>query len=107
MFCYIHEGGELKNGAHETIQYISGHTIYIEIDERIPHDEFRSRVCGILNTQPNFVKIEFIVKFDPSSLILLSDDASFCSMLQWNDIYCRVYVSPRGRVDCDIPGSIK
>ena len=107
MFCYIHKGGELKKGTKETIQYIGDHTIYIEIDEHMSHDEFRSRVCGILNMQPDFMKIEFTVKFDPSSLILLCDDPSFRSMLRWNDIYCQVYVSPCGRVDCDIPESIK
>ena len=44
MFCYIHEDGKLKKGDNETIQYIGGCTIYIEIDERMSHDEFRSRV---------------------------------------------------------------
>ena len=57
--------------------------------------------------QPDFMKIEFIVKFYSSSLILLGDDSSFRSMLRWNDIYYRVYVSPCGRFVCDIPGSIK
>ena len=74
----IHESEELKKGANETVQYIGSLTIYIEIDERMSHDEFRSRVCGILNMQSDFLKIEFTVKFDPSSLILLCDDAS-CS----------------------------
>ena len=46
MFCYIHEGGELKKGANETVQYISGHTIYIEIDD----------VFHIMNLDQEFVR---------------------------------------------------
>ena len=49
--------------------------------------------------QPGFVKIEFVVKFDPSLLILLCDDAPFVSMLRWNDVYYWVYVSSCGCVE--------
>ena len=93
MFCCIHEGGELVNGDNGVIKYISGRTICIKIDKHMLHDEFRSRVCGTLNLQSNLVKLEFMVKFDPSLLILLSDDASLAIMLRRNDVYCRVYVS--------------
>ena len=52
-----------------------------------------NQVCGTLNLQSDLVKLEFTVKFDPSLLILLCDDASFASMLRRNDVYCWVYVS--------------
>ena len=93
MFFYIHEGGELINGDNGAVKYIGGRTICIEIDKHMSYDEFRSRVYGTLNLQSDLVKLEFTVKFDPSLLIPLCDDASFASMLKRNDDYCRVYVS--------------
>ena len=103
MFCYNHEEGELVNGDNGTIKYISSRTICIEIDKHMSHDEFKSRVCGILNLQSYLVKLEFTMKFDPYLLILLCDDASFASMLRRNDVYCRVYVSSTGRVASNYP----
>ena len=47
MFCYIHEGEELKKGVDETIQNIGDCTLYIEIYEHMTLDEFRLRVCEI------------------------------------------------------------
>ena len=67
------------------------------------HDEFRSKVCGTLNLQSDLVKLEFTVKFDPSLLILLCDDASFVSMLGRNDVYCWVYVSSTERLASNYP----
>ena len=64
-----------------TIQYIGGRNFSLEIDEHMSLDEFRSRVCDLLNMRPKLVKFEFTIKFDPSSLILLCDDASYTSML--------------------------
>ena len=52
--------------------------------------------------RPELVKFEFIVKFDPSLLIMLFDDASYASMLRRNDVYCRVYVSSIERLSPDI-----
>ena len=49
MFCCIHEEGELVNGDNGAIKYIGGQTSCIELDKHMLHDEFRSRVCGILN----------------------------------------------------------
>ena len=60
-------------------QYIGDRTISIEINQYMSHDDFISIVCGAQ------VKIEFIVKFDPSSLILLYDDSSFMRMLTYNE----------------------
>ena len=48
MFCFIHKGGLVKVD-DGTIQYIVGHTFSVEIDENMLHDEFRSRVCALLN----------------------------------------------------------
>ena len=48
MFCFIHEGGLVKDN-DGTIQYISGRTMNNETDEYMSHDEFRSRVCALLN----------------------------------------------------------
>ena len=56
----------------------------------------------LLNMRPELVKFEFIVKFDPSLLIMLFDDASYASMLRRNDVYCRVYVSSIERLSLDI-----
>ena len=86
MFCYNHEEGELVHGDNGTVKYIGNRTICIEIDKHMSHDEFRSRVCGILNLQLDLVKLELIVKFDPYFLILLCDDASFASILRRNDV---------------------
>ena len=56
----------------------------------------------LLNMRPELVKFEFIVKFDPSLLIMLFDDASYASMLRRNDVYCRVYVSSIERLSPNI-----
>ena len=56
----------------------------------------------LLNMRPELVKFEFIVKFDPSLLIMLFDDASYASMLRRNVVYCRVYVSSIERLSSDI-----
>ena len=79
MFCFIHDGKLVK--VDDGIgQYIGSRTISVEIDEHMSHNEFGSRVCALLNMQPNLMKFEFTIKFDPSSLILLCYDAPFSSM---------------------------
>ena len=85
-----------------TIQYIGGRTFSLEIDEHMSYDDFRSRVCALLNMFPELVKFEFTVKFDSSSLIVLCDDASYASMLKRNDVYCRVYEYSIDRLSPDI-----
>ena len=62
-------------------------------DEHMLYGDFRSRVCALLNMCPELVKFEFTVKFDPSSLLVLFDDASYVSMIEHNDVYYQVYVS--------------
>ena len=49
MFCCIHEEGEWVNGDNGAVKYIGGQTRCIELDKHMSHDEFRSRVRGILN----------------------------------------------------------
>ena len=68
----------------------------------MPYGDFRSRVRALLNMSPKLVKLEFIVKFNPSSLIVLFDDASYASMLRRNDVYCWVYVSSIERLSPNI-----
>ena len=90
-FSFIYEGGlvEVNDG---TIQYIGGRTFSLDFDEHMSYGDFRSRVCALMNMRPKLVKFEFTVKFDPSSLIVLFDDASYANMLRRNDMYYRVYV---------------
>ena len=52
--------------------------------------------------RPELVKFEFTIKFDPSLLIMLFDNASYTSMLRWNDVYYRVYVSSIEHLSPDI-----
>ena len=85
-----------------TIQYISCRTFSLEIDEHTSYGDFRSRVCALLNMRPELLKFEFIVKFNPSSLIVLCDNASYTSMLRRNDVYCKVYGSSIERLSSNI-----
>ena len=76
MFCFIYKGGLVKID-DGTIQCIGGRTFSFEIDEHMSYGDFRSRVCALLSMRSKLVKFEFIVKFDPFSLIVLFDDASY------------------------------
>ena len=90
-------------GDNGAFKYNGNQTISIEMDEHMSHDELKSRVCSILNLQSDLVKLEFIVKFDPTSRILLCNNVSFESMLKRTEIYYSVYVSSIGRVSFDYP----
>ena len=83
MFCNIHEGeeGGLEKGDNGPLKYSDVQTISMKIDEHMSHNEFRSRIYVIFNLQSNLDKPEFIMKFDPTSLIVLCNDTSFASML--------------------------
>ena len=65
-------------------------------------DDFISIVFGALKMSRDQVKIEFIVKFDLLSLILLYNDSSFMRMLTYNETYCCVYVSSCGGIDGEL-----
>ncbi|KAL6333259.1 hypothetical protein AAG906_028442 [Vitis piasezkii] len=81
IFCYIHEDGEL-----------GGRTNCIVVSKNISHSEFVSKVCGELNLEPNSIKLDFTVKFDPSCLLPLHDDVDIVNMFKFNDMFCRAYV---------------
>ena len=44
-----------------TIQYNGGYTFSLEIDNHMSHDEFRLRICALLNMRPKLVKFEFTI----------------------------------------------
>ena len=92
MFCYIHEGGELAKTAVGFVEYMVGRTNCIVVSKNISHFEFVSKVCGELNLEPNSIKLDFTVKFDPSCLLPLHDDADIVKMFKFNDMFCCAYV---------------
>ena len=92
IFCYIHEGGELVKIVVGSIEYKSERTNCIVVSKNISHSEFVSKVYGELNLEPNSIKLDFIVKFDPSCLLPLHDDANIVKMFKFNDMFCRAYV---------------
>ena len=92
MFCYIHEGGELVKTAVGSVEYKGGWTNCIVVSKNISHSEFISKVCGKLNLEPNSIKLDFIVKFDPSCLLPLHNDANIVKMFKFNHMFCCAYV---------------
>ena len=84
MFCYIHEGGELIMTVVGSIEYKGGRTNCIVVSKNISHSEFVSKVCGELNLEPNSIKLDFTVKFDPSCPLPLHDDADIVKMFKFN-----------------------
>ena len=92
MFCYIHEGGELVKTAVGSVEYKGGRTNCSVVSKNISHSEFVSKVCGELNLEPNSIKLDFTVKFDPSCLLPLHDDADIVKMFKFNDMFFRAYV---------------
>ena len=94
IFCHIHEGGEVVKSVDGSVQYKGGRTESIVVSGNITHVELVSKVCGELNIDPNLIKLEFTVKFDPSCLLPLHDETTVVKMFRFNDMFCRVYVSP-------------
>ncbi|KAL6323882.1 hypothetical protein AAG906_005879 [Vitis piasezkii] len=94
IFCHIHEGGEVVEFVDGSVQYKGGRTESIVVSGNITHVELVSKVCGELNIDPNLIKLEFTVKFDPSCLLPLHDETTVVKMFRFNDMFCRVYVSP-------------
>ena len=95
IFCYIHEGSEVVKSADGSVQYKGGQIESIVVSGNITHVELVSKVCGKLNIDPNSIKLEFTVKFDPSCLLPLHDEAAIVKMFRFNDMFCHVYVFPR------------
>ena len=98
IFCYIHEGGKVVKSADGFVHYKGGWTESIIVSGNITHAKLVPKVCGELNIDPNSIKLEFTVKFDPSCLLPLHDEASVLKMFRFNDMFCRVYVSPCTKV---------
>ena len=92
MFCYIHEDGELVKTFVGSVEYKGARTNCIVVSKNISHFEFVSKVCGELNLEPNSIKLDFTMKFDPSCLLSLHDDANIVKMFKFNDMFCRAYV---------------
>ncbi|KAL6316092.1 hypothetical protein AAG906_015608 [Vitis piasezkii] len=107
MFCYIHEGSELVKCAGGSVEYQGGRTECIVVSPHMSHSDFVSKLCDELNIDRNSIKLEFTVKFDPSCLLPLYDDTTILKMFRFNEMFCRVYVSPSSEVDaaCIAPTS--
>ena len=99
MFCYIHEGGQLVKCASGSIEYQGGRTECIVVSPHMSHSDFVSKLCDELNIDQNSIKLEFTIKFDPSCLLPLHDDTTLLKMFRFNEMFCRVYVSPSSEVD--------
>ena len=98
IFCHIHEGGEVVKSVDGSVQYKGGRTESIVVSGNITHVELVSKVCGELNIDPNLIKLEFTVKFDPSCLLPLHDETTVVKMFRFNDMFSHVYVAPRSEV---------
>ena len=98
MFCYIHEGSELTKSVVGSVKYKGGTTNCIVVSKNISYFEFVSKVCGELNLEPNSIKLEFTVKFNPLCLLLLHDDTDILKIFKLN-MFCHAYVSQCTEVD--------
>lgn len=101
MFCYVHESGDLVKCVDGSVEYKGGQTECIILSRNISHGDFVSKLCGELNIDPTSIKLEFTVKFDPSCLLPLHDDASLLKMFKFN-MFCCVYVSQCTEVVVDL-----
>ncbi|RVW56480.1 hypothetical protein CK203_072488 [Vitis vinifera] len=62
------------------------------------HSDFVSKLCDALHFDQNSIKLEFTVKFEPSCLLPLHDDATLLKMFRFNEMFCHVYVSSSSEV---------
>lgn len=93
VFCFIHKGGQLERRDGGQVEYKGGNVKSIIVNPTILYDEFIRKVCSKFNVDKNSFKFHFTVKFDPSCLILLDDDASLQDMFRFNEC-CRIYLLP-------------
>ena len=98
MFCYIHEGGQLVKCAGGSVEYQGGRTESMVVSRHMSHSDFVSKLCDALHFDQNSIKLEFTVKFEPSCLLPLHDDAALLKMFRFNERFCRVYVSSSSEV---------
>ena len=89
-------------GADGSVEYKGGRNNSVTVNPNMSYDQFVSQICSESNIEAKVVEFRFTVKFDPSCLLPLHDDASLARMFKFNDMFCRVYVSPRADVDADV-----
>ena len=89
-------------GANRLVEYKGGRNNSMTINSNISYDQFVSQVCRELNIEAKEVKFHFTIKFDPSCLLPLHDDLSLTRMFKFNDMFSRVYLSPRIDVDAGL-----
>ena len=80
MFCYIHEGGQLVKCAGGSVEYQGGRTESMVVSRHMSHSDFISKLCDELHFDRNSIKLGFTVKFDPSCLLVLHDDAAILNV---------------------------
>ena len=78
-----------------SVEYKGGQVITLYVNVHISFEEFVSPVCGNLSVNPNSVKLHSTCQFDPSMLVLLRDEQELLKMFKFNDMYCRLYLSPK------------
>ncbi|KAL6325943.1 hypothetical protein AAG906_038434 [Vitis piasezkii] len=107
MFCYIHEGGQLVKCVGGSVQYQGGRSESMVVSRHMSHSDFVSKLCDALHFDQNSIKLEFTVKFEPSCLLPLHDDAALLKMFRFNEMFCHVYVSSSSEVveGCIAPNS--
>ena len=88
IFCYIHEVGEIVKCADGSVQYKGGRTKSIVVSGNISNAVFVSKLCGELNIDSKSIKLDFIVKFDPSCILWLLDYTAVLKM--FNSTTCFV-----------------
>ncbi|KAL6332956.1 hypothetical protein AAG906_019967 [Vitis piasezkii] len=107
MFCYIHESGQLVKCVGGSVQYEGGRTESMVVSQHMSHNDFVSKLCEALHFDQNSIKLEFMVKFEPSCLLPLHDDATLLKMFRFNEMFCHAYVSSSSEVveGCIAPNS--
>ena len=101
IFCYIHQGGELVKGVDGSVEYKGGSNDSMTFNTNISYDQFVSQLCSKLKIKANEVEFHFTVKFDPSCQLPLNDDASLARMFRFNDMFCRIYLSPCAEAEAE------
>ena len=102
MFCYVYEGGKIMKDANGSVEYKGAQVVTLCVNVHISFEEFVSLVYGNLSVDPNSVKLQYTCKFDPSMLVLLCNEQELLKMFRFNDMYCRLYVSPKTDVAADV-----
>ena len=102
MFCYVCEGEKIVNDANGLVENKGGQVITLCVNVNISFEKFVLVVCGNLSVDPTSVKLHYTCKLEPSMLILLRNEQELLKMFRFNDMYCRLYVSPKIDVEVDV-----